>query len=72
MNPMEKIKRNPINAIAKWFREVRSELKKVVWPSFEKTRQNTIVVMVYVVVVGAIIWILDFGFVWLMAQIPKL
>ena len=69
---MEKIKRNPINAIAKWFREVRSELKKVVWPSFEKTRQNTIVVMVYVVVVGAIIWILDFGFVWLMAQIPKL
>ena len=62
---MEKVNRNPITGIIRWFRATLSELKKVVWPSFAKIRQNTIIVLVYIAIVGAIIWLLDYGFVWL-------
>ena len=41
--------------IAKWFRELKSELKKVVWPTPKQTLNNTGVVVVVVVAVGAVI-----------------
>ena len=45
--------------ISKWFREMRSELKKVVWPSRKQLIQNTLVVLLCVLVVGVFIWIFD-------------
>lgn len=45
--------------ISKWFREMRSELKKVVWPSKKQVLQNTLVVLLCVLVVGVFIWIFD-------------
>ena len=45
--------------ISKWFREMRAELKKVVWPTKKQVLQNTIVVLISVLVVGACIWIFD-------------
>ena len=46
--------------LAKWFREMRSELKKVVWPSGKQLLSNTIVVLVSIVVVGVIVCLFDF------------
>ena len=43
----------------RWFREMRSELKKVVWPTPEKVAKNTGTVILYSVVFGACIWIFD-------------
>ena len=43
----------------RWFREMRSELKKVVWPSKEKLAKNTGTVILYSVIIGACIWIFD-------------
>ena len=43
----------------KWFREMRAELKKVVWPTKKQVLQNTVVVLIAVLVVGAFIWIFD-------------
>ena len=43
----------------KWFREMRSELKKVVWPNAETTAKNTGTVLLCSLVVGAVIWIFD-------------
>ncbi len=43
----------------KWFREMRSELKKGVWPSRKQLIQNSLVVLLCVLVVGAFIWIFD-------------
>lgn len=43
----------------RWFREMKSELKKVVWPTSKQTVKNTIVVIVCVIVIGAFIWIFD-------------
>ena len=45
---------------AKYFRELRSELKKVVWPTYQQVLKNTLVVAACVVVVGLFIWLFDF------------
>ena len=43
----------------KWFREMRSELKKVVWPSGKTTAKNTLTVLAVALVVGVCIWLFD-------------
>ena len=43
----------------KWFREMRSELMKVVWPSAKTTAKNTGTVLLCSLGVGACIWIFD-------------
>ncbi len=45
--------------IRKYFRELRSELKKVVWPTPKQVLKNTLVVAACVLVVGAFIWLFD-------------
>lgn len=64
---MEQTKPNFFARIANYFKEVKSELKKVVWPAFKKIRQNTLIVIIYVLIVGLVIWALDLLFTWGMA-----
>ena len=45
--------------IGKWFREMRSELKKVVWPSKKQVINNTLIVIACCIVVGIFIWVFD-------------
>ena len=45
---------------AKWLKEMKSELKKVQWPSKKQTINNTVIVIVCVLVIGAFIWLFDF------------
>ena len=45
--------------VAKFFRDTKSELKKVVWPSKEDTKQNTIVVLVTVAIAAVVMILLD-------------
>ena len=42
-----------------WFREMKSELKKVVWPNKETVAKNTGTVLLCSLIVGAAIWIFD-------------
>jgi preprotein translocase subunit SecE len=44
---------------AKFFRDTKSELKKVVWPSKEDTKKNTIVVLVVVAIAAVVMIALD-------------
>ena len=44
---------------AKWFREMKSELKKVVWPTKSQMLNNTLIVLACVLVVGIFIVIFD-------------
>jgi preprotein translocase subunit SecE len=41
--------------------DARGELRKIVWPSFDETRNTTIVVFVFVIVSGLFFWLLDLG-----------
>lgn len=45
--------------IARFFRELRSELKKVSWHTRADTLKKTGIVIVCVIVVGIIVWIFD-------------
>jgi len=59
----EKVKKPGIGTrIAKWFRELKSECRKIVWPSRQQTINNTLVVAACVIAVGIIIWLLDLVF----------
>jgi len=49
------------NRIARWFREMRSELKKVVWPTPKQIVNNTLVSLSVMVVAAVAIWALDFA-----------
>ncbi len=48
--------------IAKWFRELKAEAKKVVWPARKQVVNNTIVVIIAAIVVCIFIYILDITF----------
>ena len=43
----------------RWFREMKSELKKVVWPSGGKVVKNTVTVILCSLAIGLCIWIFD-------------
>ena len=47
-------------AITKYFRELRSELKKVVWPTPQQVLKNAAIVAGCVIFVGIFIWVFDF------------
>ena len=63
--------RNPFKAIARYFREVKSEMKKVVWPSRKQIVNNTLVVIAAVLIIGIFIWILDAVFQFGLFQFIK-
>ena len=48
--------------VAKFFRALKSEMKKIVWFSWKDTRKNSIVVIVAVVIIAAFIGLLDLAF----------
>ena len=50
------------NPIVNYFKDVKGEMKKVAWPTFKQVKNNTIIVIVAVIIVGAIIALLDLGF----------
>ncbi|MBQ2738902.1 MAG: preprotein translocase subunit SecE [Oscillibacter sp.] len=43
-----------------WLREMKSELKKVVWPNKKTVAKNTGTVLLCTLGIGAFIWIFDF------------
>lgn len=46
-------------SLSKWFREMRSELKKVVWPNGKQLVNNTLIVLGAILVVGIIVCVFD-------------
>ena len=43
----------------RWFREMKSELKKVVWPTRKQVMKNTVVAVTVMVVAGIVLWAFD-------------
>ena len=44
---------------ASFFRDARTEVRKVVWPTRAETMQTTLTVAVLVILVGIFLWLLD-------------
>ena len=53
--------------VAKWFREMKSELKKVIWPTGKQLTNNTLVSVVMMVASAIVLW----GFDWLANALVK-
>ena len=47
------------NGLKRWFREMKSELKKVVWPTRKQVMKNTVVAVTVMVVSGIVLWAFD-------------
>ena len=45
--------------VGKWFREMKSELKKVIWPTPKTLRNNTLISLGMMVVSAIVIWGFD-------------
>ena len=45
----------------RWFREMKSELKKIVWSTPKKTVKDTGTVLLFSLMVGACIWVFDYA-----------
>jgi preprotein translocase subunit SecE len=45
--------------VSKWFREMKSELKKVVWPNAKTLKNNTLVSIGMMLVSAVAIWAFD-------------
>lgn len=58
-----------MSKITGFFKEVKSELFKVVWPSRQDTVRYTLTVIVFCVIVAAILGAADFGLLKLFEKI---
>lgn len=47
--------------LVKFFKDVRTELKKVIWPTRQQLANNTFTVLMMCFLVGGIIWLVDWG-----------
>ena len=54
--------KNFFKGIAKYFKDTKSELKKVVWPSKKDVKTNTITVLAVVIAAAVVLIVLDIIF----------
>jgi preprotein translocase subunit SecE len=63
----------PIARFFRFLREVRNELRKVTWPTFDELKKATTVIVIFVTVLGIAIGLMDsffqFVFVTLVARL---
>ena len=50
-----------LKRIVLFFRDYKSEAKKIVWPSLKDVVKNTAIVLVLCLIIGAFIWLWDLG-----------
>ncbi len=58
--------------IARSFRDLKSEIQKIVWPSKKQVINNTVIVIICVLLVGACIWLFDAALTWLVSLLLNL
>lgn len=57
---MAENKRNIFARIPSFFKEAKSDFKKIAWPTREQTVKNTITVLISILVSAAVLYALDF------------
>lgn len=45
--------------VTRFFKEIRMELKKVIWPNRKQLINNTTTVLVSCLIVGVLLWVID-------------
>lgn len=55
-------KKSIFSRITKFFRETKSELKKVTWPSWAQLKKNTVVIIVFIIIIAILLFVFDMIF----------
>ena len=58
--PAKKKDKKP-NRVVRWFKDLKGELKKVTWPTKKDMINYSVVVLVFIVIMGVIIGVIDLG-----------
>lgn len=58
-----------LKRVIRFFRDYKSEVKKIVWPGWKDVAKNTLIVLVICLIIGAFIWAVDFGLAKLLTLI---
>lgn len=61
-------KKGPFKKVVRFFKDLRSEFKKIVWPTRKQALKNTGVVLLFMAIVAIGIWSLD----WILINIFNL
>ena len=62
-----------VRGIPSFYRAVRAEMGKVTWPEVPDVRRATIAIIVFVLILGLVIWLLDVALQGLLVRvIPSL
>ena len=54
-----------VSKVKDFFKSIKGEFKKIVWPSKGNVIKNTSVVIAYCILIGVIVYLLDMLFTWL-------
>ncbi len=54
-------KKTILRRVIGFFKDYKSETKKIVWPGFKDVLKNTGIVLVMCLIIGALIWLVDLG-----------
>ena len=57
----KKNKKNVFKVIARFFKDLRGEVKKITWPAAKDVLKGTLITIVCIAIIGAAVFLVDFG-----------
>lgn len=57
----DKNKKNIFKAIARFFKDLKGETKKITWPAAKEVLKGTIITLACIAVIGVAVWLVDLG-----------
>ena len=67
---MAEKKGNIFKRMIRFLKDVKAELKKVTWPTKNQAVKNTVVVLIFLIIIGLFVFLIDWlfqlgvGFIW--------
>jgi len=58
-----------IGRFLQFLRDVRNELRKVTWPTFDELKKATTVIVIFVSILGIVIGLMDSFFQWVFVKL---
>ncbi|MEU3190904.1 preprotein translocase subunit SecE [Streptomyces sp. NPDC006992] len=65
----KRAKRGPLARLGLFYRQIIAELRKVVWPTRQQLSTYTSVVIVFVVIIIALVFVIDYGLTEVMKHV---
>lgn len=58
--------------VGTFYQDVIAEMKKVTWPDRPQLQQSTIQILIFVLIIGALIALIDVGLNFMLVRLPAL